>query len=336
MATTNGVHAQLDYSTVPQCISSWMSAHSARPSQAVAQPPSGHRTWFLPHAGSGKRRLECGKISAASNSKTVVALIKLVSLTTTQLVIGKGTVWCAITAAVQGHTAGVPGILHLVPGIEPTQIKESKMSGGEWDDDDFEPAAPGIAATDPDGSMKAVQRKKKKPLAERIAEKEAARLAQLEEEKKASKGLTPDQKRAEAERLIKIQEQADLKLAKEAFGVDATGVDGMFPVTEEEFTKFRDALVQKITSFKSSDQYSSFIEKLSQDLVMDLTVDDLKKISTTTNSIFHEKQRQQKEVEKKKKKKSKTVVLERDTDFKDIAAAGRGDYDDSYYDDDFI
>ncbi|WAR01010.1 EI3JA-like protein [Mya arenaria] len=246
--------------------------------------------------------------------KTVVALIKLVSLTTTQLVIGKGTVWCAITAAVQGHTAGVPGILHLVPGIEPTQIKESKMSGGEWDDDDFEPAAPGIAATDPDGSMKAVQRKKKKPLAERIAEKEAARLAQLEEEKKASKGLTPDQKRAEAERLIKIQEQADLKLAKEAFGVDATGVDGMFPVTEEEFTKFRDALVQKIT----------------------ITVDDLKKISTTTNSIFHEKQRQQKEVEKKKKKKSKTVVLERDTDFKDIAAAGRGDYDDSYYDDDFI
>ncbi|XP_052792428.1 eukaryotic translation initiation factor 3 subunit J-B-like [Mya arenaria] len=238
------------------------------------------------------------------------------------------------------------------------------MSGGEWDDDDFEPAAPGIAATDrlegedednikdswdaddddkekkdgdpADGSMKAVQRKKKKPLAERIAEKEAARLAQLEEEKKASKGLTPDQKRAEAERLIKIQEQADLKLAKEAFGVDATGVDGMFPVTEEEFTKFRDALVQKITSFKSSDQYSSFIEKLSQDLVMDLTVDDLKKISTTTNSIFHEKQRQQKEVEKKKKKKSKTVVLERDTDFKDIAAAGRGDYDDSYYDDDFI
>ncbi|XP_052792429.1 eukaryotic translation initiation factor 3 subunit J-like isoform X2 [Mya arenaria] len=203
-----------------------------------------------------------------------------------------------------------------------------------WDaDDDDKEKKDGDPA---DGSMKAVQRKKKKPLAERIAEKEAARLAQLEEEKKASKGLTPDQKRAEAERLIKIQEQADLKLAKEAFGVDATGVDGMFPVTEEEFTKFRDALVQKITSFKSSDQYSSFIEKLSQDLVMDLTVDDLKKISTTTNSIFHEKQRQQKEVEKKKKKKSKTVVLERDTDFKDIAAAGRGDYDDSYYDDDFI
>ena len=44
-----------------------------------------------------------------------------------------------------------------------------------------------------------------------------------------------------------------------------------------------------------------------------------------------------KEQEKKKKKKSKGIVtMERDSDFNDIAAAGRGDYDDSYYDDDFI
>lgn len=32
-------------------------------------------------------------------------------------------------------------------------------------------------------------------------------------------------------------------------GVDSTGIDAMFPVTEEEFTKFREALTQKITSF---------------------------------------------------------------------------------------
>jgi len=42
------------------------------------------------------------------------------------------------------------------------------------------------------------------------------------------------------------------------------------------------------------------------------------------------------ETEKKKKKKTKTITLERDTDFNDIAAAGQGNYDDSYYDDDFI
>ena len=42
------------------------------------------------------------------------------------------------------------------------------------------------------------------------------------------------------------------------------------------------------------------------------------------------------EIEKKKKKKPKGVVrAERDTDFGDIAAAGRGDFDD-YYDDEFI
>ena len=34
-----------------------------------------------------------------------------------------------------------------------------------------------------------------------------------------------------------------------AAGVDASGIDAMFPVTEEEFNKFREALTQKILSF---------------------------------------------------------------------------------------
>lgn len=43
------------------------------------------------------------------------------------------------------------------------------------------------------------------------------------------------------------------------------------------------------------------------------------------------------EQDKKKKKKSKGIVtMERDSDFKDIAAAGRGDYDESFYEEDFI
>ncbi|KAH3840133.1 eukaryotic translation initiation factor 3 subunit J-B-like [Dreissena polymorpha] len=240
------------------------------------------------------------------------------------------------------------------------------MSDAEWDADDFEPAVPTVSASDKlegededdvkdswdaagdaegkkeedkesDGSVKAVQRKKKKPLADRIAEKEAARLAKEQEEKEGKRELTKEEKYAEAERLKKIQEQSDLRLAKEAFGIDSTGIDGMFPVTEEEFTKFREALTQKITSFSSSKFYPAFIEKLSQDIIMDLSLDDLKKISTLASGIFHEKQRQQKEADKKKKKKSsKNVVIERDTDFNDIAAAGRGEYNDDLYEEDYI
>ncbi|XP_045215835.2 eukaryotic translation initiation factor 3 subunit J-B-like [Mercenaria mercenaria] len=237
------------------------------------------------------------------------------------------------------------------------------MSADEWDADDFEPAAPIVGKTDKwegedegddvkdswdaeddeekkaeeDTGVKAVQRKKKKPLAERIAEKEAARIAKEQAEKEENRELTKEEKQAEAERLKKIQEESDLKLAKEAFGVDATGLDAMFPVTEEEFDKFRDALKLKISRFNSSKHYGTFIEKLMQDLIMDINIDDLKRISASTSSFFHEKQRIQKEQEKKKKKKSKGIVkTERDSDFNDIAAAGRGDYDDAYYDEDFI
>lgn len=237
------------------------------------------------------------------------------------------------------------------------------MSADEWDADDFEPAVPTVGASDKwegedagddikdnwdeededkkkeedDGGVKAVQRKKKKPLAERIAEKEAARIAKEAAEKEENREKTKEEKYAEAERLRKIQEESDLKLAKEAFGVESSGIDAMFPETEEDFNKFRDALKSKITSFSSSKNYGTFIEKLMQDLIIDLNIDDLKKVSTSTSSFFHEKQRLQKEQEKKKKKKSKGIVtMERDSDFNDIAAAGRGDFDDSYYDEDFI
>lgn len=210
------------------------------------------------------------------------------------------------------------------------------MLQDSWDADDDEEKKSGSDSGSADNVIKAVQRKKKKPLAERIAEKEAARAAAELKEKEQTKELTKEEKQAEAERLKKIQEEADLKLAKEAFGVTTEGIDGMFPVTEEEFNKFREALRHKITSFSSSTHYGAFLDKLIQDIIIDCELDDVKRISTSANSFYHEKQRQQKELDKKKKKKGKGVIrAERDTDFGDLAAAGRGDFDD-FYDDDFI
>lgn len=222
------------------------------------------------------------------------------------------------------------------PALDRWEGEDDEDVKDSWDAEDDEDKKSGSDSGTTDNVMKAVQRKKKKPLAERIAEKEAARAEAEKKEKEESREPTKEEKQAEAERLKKMQEEADLKLAKEAFGVNTESIDGMIPVTDEEFNKFREALRLKITSFSSSKHYGAFLDKLIQDIIIDCELEDVRRISTSANSLFHEKQRQQKELEKKKKKKGKGVIrAERDTDFGDLAAAGRGDFDD-FYDDDFI
>ena len=50
-------------------------------------------------------------------------------------------------------------------------------------------------------------------------------------------------------------------------GVDSRGVDAMFPVTDEEFDKFREALKQKITSFTVS-IFTATISQYTWELVL--------------------------------------------------------------------
>ncbi|XP_056022161.1 eukaryotic translation initiation factor 3 subunit J-A [Ostrea edulis] len=189
-----------------------------------------------------------------------------------------------------------------------------------------------------DSSSKPFQRKKKKPLAERIAEREAAKVAKEEEEKKQNTPLTAEEELTEKLRREKIQKEADLKLAKEAFGIEVTGIDAMYPETEEEYNKFEEALKTKISFFEKSKYYVPFLEKLFTNLAVSLESEDVKRIGATLNTVFHEKQRQQKEQEKNSKKKGKKKIVikaERDNDFGDLAAASTGEYND-YYDEDFI
>jgi translation initiation factor 3 subunit J len=67
-----------------------------------------------------------------------------------------------------------------------------------------------------------VQRKKKKKLAEIIAEKEAAKAAELDQRaatEAAKKQMnTPEAKLAERMRLQKLEENANLQMAKDMFG----------------------------------------------------------------------------------------------------------------------
>ncbi|XP_060063660.1 eukaryotic translation initiation factor 3 subunit J-like [Ylistrum balloti] len=220
--------------------------------------------------------------------------------------------------------AGFSSTTDAWAGEDAEEVKDS------WEDEEEEKKE----SADPKASeTKAFQRKKKK-LADRIAEKQAAKIKAQEEEQRV---LTPEEELSEKLRQRKLQEESDLKLAKEAFGTsDITGIDAMFPETEEEYKEFEEALKNKITYFDKSKHYVSFIEKLFTDIVVTLETEDVKKVGSCITTIYQEKLKQQKELKKKEKKKMKvTIKSERDGDFGDLAAASSGHYDD-LYDEDFI
>ncbi|XP_064609121.1 eukaryotic translation initiation factor 3 subunit J-A-like [Liolophura sinensis] len=207
-----------------------------------------------------------------------------------------------------------------------------------WEDEDK--AENADASGDSSSDVKAYQKKKKKPLAERIAERELAeKLAKEEEEaKKAKKPLSAEEKLAEKLRIQKIQKDADLKVARETFGISASGLDSFQPETQEEFVKFSEALTEKILTFQPSPCFSGFLEKLFTDLALSLETEDVKKFGGLLNNIYHEKNRlskQEQDAKKKKKKSKATIRVGKSDDLDDLvaAAASPGNYG---YDDDYI
>ncbi|XP_059177565.1 LOW QUALITY PROTEIN: eukaryotic translation initiation factor 3 subunit J-B-like [Physella acuta] len=209
---------------------------------------------------------------------------------------------------------------------EEDDVKES------WEDEEEEKKEQADGTKPAEEKSTAYQRPKKKPIADRIAEK--ARTKQKEEEKVEK---TPEEKLAEKIRLQKIQEEADLKLAKGLFGVgDASGIDSMYPETKEQFDQFEQALKTKITFFESSKLYSAFIVKIYPDLTLTLPADDIKRIGISLNTLYHEKERQRREQAKtQKKKKPKATIRVDKADDLGLADVAEG----AYYDDeedDFI
>ena len=97
---------------------------------------------------------------------------------------------------------------------------------GEDEDDDIKDAwdAEDEEKTEDGEQVKAVQVKKKKKLSDRIAEREAAQEAQEEQRRKdlAAKiaAQTPEAKLAEKMRLQKLEENANLQLAKDMLGMN--------------------------------------------------------------------------------------------------------------------
>ncbi|XP_053574445.1 eukaryotic translation initiation factor 3 subunit J [Bombina bombina] len=149
----------------------------------------------------------------------------------------------------------------------------------------------------------------KKKLNEKIKEKEKQQKKRQEELKKRlevseeTPELSAEEQLAEKLRLKKLQEDADLELAKEAFGVPVTGIDVINPSSRDDFVEFGKLLKEKITQYEKSLYYPSFLEALVRDVCISLEIDDLKKITNSLTVLCSEKQKQEKQSKAKKKKK---------------------------------
>ncbi|XP_011638654.1 eukaryotic translation initiation factor 3 subunit J [Pogonomyrmex barbatus] len=150
--------------------------------------------------------------------------------------------------------------------------------------------------------------KPKKALAERIEERE--KKAREEAERKAKEkeeALTPEERRAEMLRRQRLQEEADLRLAMETFGVPETpseSLDTMVPDTKEDFERFGTALSQKINQFNKHAEFPPFAEELIKSIALNLSSNYLKKVKTLVDNLLIEKQKMEKG-EKAKKNKGK-------------------------------
>ncbi|KPP57467.1 eukaryotic translation initiation factor 3 subunit J-A-like, partial [Scleropages formosus] len=160
-----------------------------------------------------------------------------------------------------------------------------------WDDEDEDEKA--------EMKKQEVKIPEKKKLSEKIKAKESIQMKKQDEMKetvaqsKQDQELTPDEELAEKVRVRKLQEEADLELAQEAFGItnNVTGIDAMNPSSKDDFTEFQKLLKDKISSYEKSVHYSSFLESLFRDLCLSLEVEDLKKIS---NSLTQNKAKKKK------------------------------------------
>merc|ERR1711997_412489 len=196
---------------------------------------------------------------------------------------------------------------------------------GEDEEDDIKDAWD-AKSDDEDKSEKSeeakpVKVKKKKTLAQKIAEKEEAaeqaRLEKIKMEQEEMEANTPEGKLAEKMRLQKLTEDNDLKITQDMFGADAVGgLDAMNPQTKEEFEDFAKTVLDKITSLESSEHFQDFAEEFVRNLCMSLNVQTLKKCKTHVEAFHSAKLKEEKAATgkgKKGKNPLKSLKMDRDS-----------------------
>ncbi|XP_046398024.1 eukaryotic translation initiation factor 3 subunit J isoform X2 [Ischnura elegans] len=219
-----------------------------------------------------------------------------------------------------------------------------------WEDDEEEKEEKkDVEKQEDDVTSKAVQVKKsKKTLSEKIEEKERLAKEELakkmqakknrvlddDDDEEVKKELTPEERQAEKLRRQKLQEEADLKLALETFGVSAqpsaTGLDGT-PSTEEEFAEYQKLLISKLDALSKSTYFPDFAEEIVRNISINLPLASLKKLKLVTEAICTEKVKIEKGDKAKKKGKGKAQLrLEGNTNLMNEYSAYKDldDYDD--------
>ncbi|XP_076659635.1 eukaryotic translation initiation factor 3 subunit J [Halictus rubicundus] len=149
--------------------------------------------------------------------------------------------------------------------------------------------------------------KPKKALAERIEEREKKAREEAERKvKEKEEALTPEEKRAEQLKRQRLQEEADLRLAMETFGVanneNVLSLDNTVPDTKEEFEQYGSVLAEKINQFAKNAEFPPFAEELVKTVALNLSSIHLKKVKTMIDNLLIEKQKVEKGDKAKKNK----------------------------------
>jgi len=143
------------------------------------------------------------------------------------------------------------------------------------------------------------------------------------------KDMTPEEQLAYKLEQQRLQEESDLALAKEAFGVSSPSD---VPLTSrQDYESFKKMIIDKLSnSDKTSITYLKFLEDLIRELCAPIEADDVKKITSDLNALFNEKMKIQKQTTKPKKKgKGYALKVERsDVDGNDGTTDLGNDYDD--------
>ena len=187
--------------------------------------------------------------------------------------------------------------------------------------------------------------KKKKTLAQKIAERDEEEERKRKERIAKVKELEDPEESAEARkaRLAKSVMEADLENAKALFGdlalsggiPQAEGaIEALDPSSRADFDGFVKVLMKKLSTFESKPQYAYFVETLLRDLVVSLSPDAIRQILSSLTAVMNEKQKALKEAQSKGKKKSAKKSLKAGPGNDDLDITN---YDDTYDDfDDFM
>ncbi|KAJ3200730.1 Eukaryotic translation initiation factor 3 subunit J [Entophlyctis luteolus] len=218
----------------------------------------------------------------------------------------------------------------------------------DWDaEDDDTPSSTGaVSAAKPKAaaSTATAAPKKKKGLqaaiAARKAEEERKLLEALERKKSEEAAETPEERKRREDQSIR---EADLQNARDLFAGASDDSDlkpskgvleTMKPKSKEEFAEYGKKLVDHISKHEKSSGFSMFVENLTRDLCVSLSVDEVKRIASALTVLANEKQKAQKPVGGAAKKKAvgKGVVgvakANSGVDMTNYAEVDYNDYDD--------